>query len=92
MKEPNNIVVSTVDPGGMKKKIKGGTSFNNLKQRQRRELRKKEQKCIQGKRTPTNFMKTGGEIETRASNMRASIATIPIRADQKKKQMRTPLA
>ena len=61
-------VVYTADPGKKRKKMKGGLSFSNLKQRRRRELRKKEQTCTQGSEPPSNLSKTSGKVETNTSS------------------------
>jgi hypothetical protein len=76
MKEPDNSVVSTVDPGRKRKKRKGGTSFSNSKQRRRRELKKKEQTGIQGSEPPTDLTNTGGEDETGTSSKKEELQRI----------------
>jgi len=76
MKEPSNSVVSTADSGRKMKKRKGGMSFSNSKQRQQRELGKKEQTGTQGSEPPTDLSKTGGEDETWTSSMNKELQRI----------------
>jgi hypothetical protein len=39
-------------------------------------LRKKEQKCVKGRGTPTNLSKTCGEVDTRESNRNVELQPI----------------
>ena len=76
MKETWNSVVSTADPGRKKKKMKGGLSFINSKQRRRRELRKEEQACTQGSEPQSYMSKTSGEVETKKSSKNEELERI----------------
>jgi hypothetical protein len=76
MKKTGNGVVSTADPGRKRKKMKGGTSFSNSKQRRRRELRKKEQTCIEGSEKPTDLSRTGAEVDTGGSSRNKELQRI----------------
>jgi hypothetical protein len=64
MKEPSDSTVSTIDVATKQKRRKGGTSFNTLKQRKRRELKKKDLTSIEGRGTPFDLSKPFGIEET----------------------------
>jgi hypothetical protein len=88
MKETGNSQVSTADPGRKRKKRKGGLSFSTLKQRRRRELRKKEITCTEGSRTPSDLSKTCGEVGTVDSNKELDLD--PIEEEQEYNRSRAP--
>ena len=47
MKEPSHNIVPTIDVATKRKSRMGGTSFSNLKQKKRKELKKNDLTCIE---------------------------------------------
>ena len=76
MKELEHKTDSTIDPGKMRKKRKGGLNFSNSKQRKRRELKKKEESYIEGRGTPSDVQNTGGEIKRGSSKWQLNLQLI----------------
>jgi hypothetical protein len=58
MKKPEHIIDSTIDLDKKRNKQKGGTSFNNLKHRKWRKLKKKEESYIEGRGIPSDLQNT----------------------------------
>ena len=76
MKETEQNIDSTIDPGKKRKKRKGGLSFSNSKQRRRRELRKKEESYMEGRGTPSDLQNTCGESKRESVNRELNLQRI----------------
>ena len=81
MKEPGHNTVPTIDLATKQKRIKGGTNFNNSKQRKRRELKKKDLTCIEGRGTPLVLSKQCHVDEIGSSNLHLNLQPIEERKD-----------
>ncbi len=73
MKETEQNIDSSIDPGKRRKKRKGGLSFSNTKQRRRRELKKKEESYMEGRGTPSELQNTCGESKGGSLNRETNL-------------------